>query len=943
MGTLADFRKQNPAYDDMNDADLASALHSKFYADLPREQFDAKLGIVPSPETHGADWKDAKGPKLQAYEPTLRDRIASALLPDERSPYARRVLEPILGSVGLGGTGGLNVVDFTPARIPLLAQEAARSASDGNYGQAALEAVGALPIPLLNKAIEGGVGAVRAAGSKVLPSKAADAAADLAQEGVAIPRTAEGGVTGIAGQALKEVPGVGFGNPVRNASEKGVADFDAAVAARIDELGTNYGTPAVARERAIADVLAGRTNASAAADEGLRAVREADGAATAQPVAPAFKGDVQQIVTPDQSMTVGARPQLVELDDLRLADGQFQPRDRSRAEYVDEARQRAVRLDPEQLKPGRVSDSGAPIVLDDGTIISGNGRALSISEVYADPALKARADAYRASLGPEAASMKRPVLVMRAEGLAGEDAARFADLSNRGRIAQMSATERASRDASAMGADLIHLYQGGAFDSPANQQFMHAFTNKAVNAGERAAFSKEGRLTQEGAGRMRNAVLAYAYPDAPLLSRLVESTDDNVRNITGALGDAAPRMAALREDIRAGLTPKEMDATPQLINAVKLIADLRSRNISPASHFAQQDAFAEADPFVEQWVRAFYNEDLSRPISREKMRAVLEAYADEAGKHSPYGLLPDTTTKGDVLNVAKRANPSAEAGEGGAQSLGASVREGGEQVQRSEVAVGGAPAGPGGEVAGKAADVKPVALAPKMTEQEAKLDVIGRAIGIDATKLDPDTVAARLVEMANSNLSADVSGLLKVKTVLGPEAWGDVVHGLTARMGADKGKFDVTKFLTEYSAMTENGRNVLFSGAGREGVKASLDRLAKHLPVRERMADMTDSTLSGIPVVGRYLERGASVVGLVMHPMTAFTSALGQLSALAAAKVIARPAVARDAARWAEVVTAASPATKAMVALVTRNLAASIAKETGDDEREIEANLKGTN
>jgi len=45
MPTLAEVRAQYPQYSDMSDADLAGALHSKFYSDMPREQFDAKIGF----------------------------------------------------------------------------------------------------------------------------------------------------------------------------------------------------------------------------------------------------------------------------------------------------------------------------------------------------------------------------------------------------------------------------------------------------------------------------------------------------------------------------------------------------------------------------------------------------------------------------------------------------------------------------------------------------------------------------------------------------------------------------------------------------------------------------------------------------------------------------------------------------------------------------------
>lgn len=44
MAGLADFRAQHPEYNDMSDQSLSDALYRKFYSDMPREQFDAKMG-----------------------------------------------------------------------------------------------------------------------------------------------------------------------------------------------------------------------------------------------------------------------------------------------------------------------------------------------------------------------------------------------------------------------------------------------------------------------------------------------------------------------------------------------------------------------------------------------------------------------------------------------------------------------------------------------------------------------------------------------------------------------------------------------------------------------------------------------------------------------------------------------------------------------------------
>lgn len=46
MATLSEIRAQYPQYADMSDADLASALHRKFYSDMLREDFDKKIGLA---------------------------------------------------------------------------------------------------------------------------------------------------------------------------------------------------------------------------------------------------------------------------------------------------------------------------------------------------------------------------------------------------------------------------------------------------------------------------------------------------------------------------------------------------------------------------------------------------------------------------------------------------------------------------------------------------------------------------------------------------------------------------------------------------------------------------------------------------------------------------------------------------------------------------------
>lgn len=48
MPTIAEIRQQYPDYDDLSDADLARALHAKFYSDMSPNEFNAKIGFEPS-------------------------------------------------------------------------------------------------------------------------------------------------------------------------------------------------------------------------------------------------------------------------------------------------------------------------------------------------------------------------------------------------------------------------------------------------------------------------------------------------------------------------------------------------------------------------------------------------------------------------------------------------------------------------------------------------------------------------------------------------------------------------------------------------------------------------------------------------------------------------------------------------------------------------------
>lgn len=96
--------------------------------------------------------------ELRPYNPTWRDSIASWMMGDGRaSPERRSFVTGLLGSTGLGRTGG-GLLDFTPAGNAFSAQEAKRAYEAGDYGGAAIDAVGAIPIPAIYQGLKAGRG-----------------------------------------------------------------------------------------------------------------------------------------------------------------------------------------------------------------------------------------------------------------------------------------------------------------------------------------------------------------------------------------------------------------------------------------------------------------------------------------------------------------------------------------------------------------------------------------------------------------------------------------------------------------------------------------------------------------------------------------------------------------------------------------------------------------
>ena len=413
---------------------------------------------------------------------------------------------------------------------------------------------------------------------------------------------------------------------------------------------------------------------------------------------------IKNVQTPDGQKTYNVKGKVVELSDLKQAQGELQPRDRSRKDSEVLAKERATpaKFNPSRLLDDPTTGSGSPIIGRNGTIMSGNGRVLTMQEVYANqPESLSR---YRTALeeaGINTEGFSQPIFVRQlSDDMTMAELREFADLSNTEAQAQMSMTERASRDATRLiDSGIIDLYRGdfeiGALQ---NRDFVQEYAKKILSPTEQGAFvTADGSPSAEGLTRIRNAILASAFDDTDTLSLMLESTDDNIKAIGNAFMATAPKFAQLKKQIADGRTEAQFDITATLADMANLISRLRREGTKLQDYYNQTELFAEPDPAVKQLVRGFFNEGLTRANSTKAMKDFLTFYVDEALQKETGGLIPDETTASDIIEAGiQRTEDKRDGkrqGQGGFDFAKSSTVERddarGEQVQKQRNARGG--------------------------------------------------------------------------------------------------------------------------------------------------------------------------------------------------------------------------------------------------------------
>ncbi|HEX5461878.1 MAG TPA: hypothetical protein VFX20_18080 [Steroidobacteraceae bacterium] len=337
-------------------------------------------------------------------------------------------------------------------------------------------------------------------------------------------------------------------------------------------------------------------------------------------------------------------PKVVELGDLITSDHpeypqELQPRQRgARAALTEQVRGIARNLNPDLLGNAPEADRGAPITGPGNVVESGNGRAFALREVYANhPEKAAEYRDYLKRLGYDTEGMKEPVLVRhRLTPLEGAERRAFTVEANQTSVAALSPVERAQADARLLDASVLSQLKSGELHQAQNAPLVRSFLERLPEAERNELVNPDGTVSQAGVRRLQAAILAKAYGGAAesnaVLGRMLESTDNDMRSTMGALIDAAPAFAKLRQAIEDGKIGPEYDLSKALTQAVETVAQVREKGQALGEFLKQEDMLTRRPPVVDALMKALYDKKGERIAARDKVARTLMNYADRALK-----------------------------------------------------------------------------------------------------------------------------------------------------------------------------------------------------------------------------------------------------------------------------------------------------------------------
>ncbi|MBQ7220821.1 MAG: hypothetical protein IJS28_07570 [Synergistaceae bacterium] len=331
---------------------------------------------------------------------------------------------------------------------------------------------------------------------------------------------------------------------------------------------------------------------------------------------------------------------------------ELQPRQRDREASFQQIERIANDIDPELLAESRLASNGAPVIGSDMVVESGNGRVMALRQAYRT----GKAEGYRNWLNESAgrfgltardfAGIANPVLVR--ERTSDVDRVRFAREANESSTAAFSATENAQEDARRITTEMLRLYDPSR-NLHANRQFLSAFIGSIPPNERGSLIQHDGIISRAGLERAQNAIAALAYGNNSILNRLGELFDDDIKNISNALIQAAPKIAMFENSGRK----QELSLQKDIAEAVSSLVNAREQGKSVEAYLSQPNLFGDGiSPEAETLLRFFDKNKRSAKTIAEGLQRYAELASREAGAGQTLMFDDSARDKGGILGEA---------------------------------------------------------------------------------------------------------------------------------------------------------------------------------------------------------------------------------------------------------------------------------------------------
>lgn len=412
------------------------------------------------------------------------------------------------------------------------------------------------------------------------------------------------------------------------------------------------------------------------------------GLTTSAKTAPAVVGAETEIGIAGEKTNYRARWEVVDIDAPIVShDLNFNPNPAYLQALQGRGRERAAskkqvmelsqegRFDPRQLGHSVTGDVGAPILGPDDMVDSHNGAMLVLRNIVGTKQM----DEYQAWLmqragefGIDPQSIQKvirsgriPVLIRRLlDDLPMSERAKRAAKWNVPPVASMSPSETAIADAAKMTPELVRQLRptetGDPLESLSNTDFIRGFQDQVVPPAEAGTImDARGLVSGQGLQRIRAALFSYTYggkdPErVALLNRVLESTYDEIKNITTALKQAAPYFARLRADVSKKELWDAADLGNELARAAGIYLNIKRTPGASVENWLKVPDLLQPSSAAEKALVEIFHDNRK---SANALTEVLKAYAQiaEAQGHPGQQSMFGAGGKPDKVNMLRSA------------------------------------------------------------------------------------------------------------------------------------------------------------------------------------------------------------------------------------------------------------------------------------------------